>query len=85
MSHPLSYEELYEQYLELQLRVTRFSATEQELINTRDRLDQELELYKRLNSFNNDAIRSQTVNEFLQLAVESIIDILEVQGLSQSC
>jgi PAS domain S-box-containing protein len=79
MSHPLSYDELYQQYRELQLRVTRFSATEQELINTRDRLDQELELYKRLNSFNNDAIRCQTIDAFLQLSVESIIDILEVQ------
>jgi PAS domain S-box-containing protein len=79
MGNPLSYEELHEQYLELQLRVTRFSAIEQELINTRDRLDQELELYKRLNVFNSSAIRCQNLDEFFQLSVESIVDILEVQ------
>ncbi len=79
MGNPLSYEELHEQYLELQLRVTRFSAIEQELINTRDRLDQELELYKRLNAFNSAAIRCQNLGEFFQLTVESIVDILEVQ------
>ena len=50
-------EKLLADYRELQLRVTRFSAVEQELINTRDQLDAELVLYKRLNDFIKDAFK----------------------------
>jgi PAS domain S-box-containing protein len=80
MSDKLSYEELYEQYLALQLRVTRFSATEQELINIRDTLDHELVVYKRLNAFNQKALRLHDLNEFLQLAVEFMVDIFETEA-----
>ena len=50
------FQKLLADYRELQLRVTRFSAIQQDLINTRDRLDHELELYKRLQKFNSQAV-----------------------------
>lgn len=74
-----NYEELQRQYLELQARVTRFSATQQELINTKDRLDQELVRYKRLNQFFSMAIRQVNILELLSLTAEAIIDIFELQ------
>ncbi len=79
MSSPASYEELLQQYQELQLRVTRFSAIEQELINTRDRLDNELVMYKRLHEFNVKALALQAEADFLALVAEYIIDIFEVE------
>jgi PAS domain S-box-containing protein len=78
--HNLTFEQLKEKYLELQLRVTQFSGVEQELINTQDKLDQELVLYKRLNEFNRSALSQLSESEFSRLAVESVIDILELEG-----
>ena len=65
----LGYEDLLKQYRELQLRVTRFSAIEQELINTRDRLDNELDMYKRLHIFNSAALKE------MRTLVNLVIDV----------
>ncbi len=74
------YEKLLADYRELQLRVTRFSSVEQELINTRDRLDNELVLYKKLNHFIKDAFKDLSEKKFLQLACETIVDIFELES-----
>lgn len=75
-----SYDELLNDYRNLQLRVTRFSSIEQELINTRDRLDHELVMYRRLNAFNTKALKENTLNDLIQLTVESIIDVFEIES-----
>jgi PAS domain S-box-containing protein len=49
------------------------------LINTRDKLDHELVVYKRLNTFVSNAIRFRSLQDLLQLVVESVIDIFEIQ------
>ncbi len=64
---------------ELQLRVTRFSVVEQELINAKNQLDHELELYKRLSKFNYLALNEIDNSTFLHLISETIIDILEIE------
>lgn len=74
------YDKLLADYRELQLRVTRFSAVEQELINTRDQLDAELVLYKRLNDFIKDAFKVSSEAKFLQLVCETIVDLFEVES-----
>ncbi len=74
------YESLLRDYEELQLRVTRFSTTEQELINTRDRLDQELVSHRRLNDFIQNALNSIENVDFVKLVAESVIDILEIES-----
>ena len=79
MEEQLSYEELYKRYQDLHLRVTRFSSIEQELINARDKLDQELVLYKKLNDFNSQGLKSKEIGQFLELIIESIIDIFEIE------
>lgn len=71
---------LQRDYQELQLRVTRFSFIEQQLKNAQDKLDHELILYKRLNQFSNKALKSSKVEDFLTIAVEAIVDILEVEA-----
>jgi PAS domain S-box-containing protein len=79
MPHSLSPEELYQKYLDLQLRVTRFSSIEQELINTRDQLDHELVMHKRLLEFNAEALKLNSENDFIHLVAESLIDVCESQ------
>lgn len=65
---------------ELQQRVTRFSAVEQKLKDTQDQLDHELTLYKRLSNFNSTALQLNNAELINQLAVETIVDILEVEA-----
>jgi PAS domain S-box-containing protein len=73
------YNRLLNNYNELQSSVSKLLTIEQELINTRDQLDHELILYKRLNKFNNSALNQSSKTDFITLVGESIIDILEVE------
>jgi PAS domain S-box-containing protein len=73
------YESLLSKYLELQLRVTQFSGVEQQLINTRDKLDHELVLYKRFLEFSTKTILASSWSEFNQMVSEFLIDIFEVE------
>lgn len=75
----LSYNELLSKYNDLQSRVKRFSVIQQELINVRDQLDSELELYKRKQHFTQKALLCRNQNEFINILVESVVDILEVE------
>ncbi|MFY8019711.1 MAG: sensor histidine kinase [Bacteroidia bacterium] len=75
----LNQEQLIEHIRELQLRISRFSAVEQSLINVRDRLDSEIVMHKRMNSFNKEAFEVADITDFLTLASESIIDIFEFE------
>ncbi len=74
------YQDLLEQFRALQLRVTRSFAIEQELINTRDRLDHELVFYKRLNRFSSVALEAMSDHDFVMLVAEAVIDIFEVEA-----
>jgi PAS domain S-box-containing protein len=79
MSEDSKYEKLSNDYKDLQLRFTRFSAVEQELINARDRLDQELELYKRLQKYSYQVLTIEDLNDLLQIITEALVDILEIE------
>lgn len=80
MENGEAYEQLLAKYRDLELRVTKFSTIEQDLINTRDLLDQELVQYKRLTAFNSAALKLANDREFLHLLSEAIIDIFEVES-----
>lgn len=75
-----SIEKLREAYQELELRVTRFSAIEQKLINTQDLLDQELLVYKKINQFSADALATHSMEQLIQYTAESIVDIFECEA-----
>lgn len=66
-------------YDDLQKRVTRFSVVEQELINTRDRLDRELDRFGRIQEFNTRAIHARSESAFSTALAESIVDIFELE------
>jgi PAS domain S-box-containing protein len=77
--HRLSLTELQQAYLDLQSRVTQFSAKEQELINVRDMLDQELLVYKRFNAFHSAALDVHDVPALLELIAETAVDVFETE------
>ncbi len=74
------YNKLLKAYQDLQLRVTQFSFIEQKLINTQDKLDYELLLYKRLQNFNSAALKDLSMHDFVRLVAESVIDVLELES-----
>jgi PAS domain S-box-containing protein len=80
MSAEEKYNALQDEYRKLQLRITQFSAVEQQLIDTKDSLDQELEHYKRLNKFNADILSAADEISFTRTIAEAIIDIFEIES-----
>jgi PAS domain S-box-containing protein len=73
------YNKLLEEYRNLQLRVTKFSAVEQAMINIRDRLDSELDMHKRMHTYSTLALKCNSENEFAALTAESIVGIFETE------
>ena len=63
----------------MQLRVTRFSAVEQQMINIRTRLDHEITMHKRMHAINKKALLEMSDNEFSKFIAESVVDIFEVE------
>ena len=68
-----------QRYDELQKRVTRFGVVEQNLINTRNRLDCELERFERIHSFNTRAIQAHADDAFATIVAEAIVDVFELE------
>ncbi|MFM7078714.1 MAG: hypothetical protein ACKOYC_02865 [Bacteroidota bacterium] len=79
-SKPSSYETFLQQYQDLQLRVTQFSAVELQLNNIRARLDSELEMYKRLQRFSSQALKLYSKRSFVDTLAEAVVDIFETEG-----
>lgn len=79
MSAEVELERLKSSYAELEKRLARFSTVQQELISARDRLDQELEMYKRMLAFSQAALIDQTGLSFIRLVADALIDIFEVE------
>ena len=79
MSSEAELDRLKSSYAELELRLSRFSTVQQELISARDRLDQELEMYKRMLAFTQAALIDQTGLSFIRLVADALIDIFEVE------
>lgn len=78
-SNNLSYDELLKKYNELQLRVTRFSSVEQQMINIRHQLDNEIVRHNRMHKLNSKALEEMGDHEFSEMVAESIIDVFEVE------
>ena len=75
----LSQEELLAYARELQTRVGRFLSVEQQLINVRDMLDNEVVIHKRMNAFNERAFKVSDRTDFFHFIAESVVDIFEFE------
>jgi len=73
------YDELEARCDELQGQVIRFLKVEQELINTRNKLDREVERFRAIQAYSQRIIHAGTMEEFAEITVESIIETFELE------
>ncbi|MGB0723340.1 MAG: response regulator [Gammaproteobacteria bacterium] len=64
---------------ELRGHLTRFTAVQQQLITTRDRLDRELHRFSAIHQYNTQAITSRGWHAFAELTAESVVDVFELE------
>jgi PAS domain S-box-containing protein len=74
-----SYEELSAICDQLQVQVSRGLKVEQDLISTRDALDQELARFKVLQAFNDAALKVKDVDALTVLSLESVVEAFEFE------
>ncbi len=79
LNNPQDYQELKKKYDELQLRVTRFSVIEQELIHARNQMDQEVMIYRQMQQFNTKALEDITDEFYTRLVTETLLEIFETE------
>ncbi len=79
MADDKRYQELKAKYDALQLRLTRFSAVEQKLIDTGYRLDRELSRFGAIYGYSKRLIGIEGLNEFAEIAAEAVVDVFEVE------
>lgn len=72
-------EVLKQRYDDLQRRVTRFSAVEQELIDTRNRLDCELGRFGRIHAFSTRALQAGSDEAFAIMVADALLDVFELE------
>lgn len=75
----LDYLELKKKYEELQLRVTRFSVIEQELIHARNQMDREVLIYRQMQQFNTKALEEIDDEIYSRLITDTLIGIFEIE------
>ncbi len=75
----LDYLELKKKYDELQLRVTRFSVIEQELIHARNQTDREVMIYRQMQQFNTKALEDLDDEIYSRLVTDTLIGIFEIE------
>jgi PAS domain S-box-containing protein len=63
----------------LQEHVARLSVVQQQLIDTRDRLDRELERFAGIQAYNQRAITIRDPEQFAHATVETVLDLFEVE------
>jgi len=74
-----AFEALKHRYDELQRRVTRFSVVEQELIDTRNRLDCELGRFGRIHAFSTRALQAASDEAFAIMVTDALLDVFELE------
>lgn len=74
-----TYDELSAICDQLQLQVSRGLKVEQDLISTRDALDQELARFKVIQAFNDAALKVRDVDALTVLSLESVVEAFEFE------
>ncbi|MCX4239147.1 ATP-binding protein [Paraliomyxa miuraensis] len=59
--------------------LTRFSAVQQQLVNTRARLDRELARFADIHAYNTRAIAARTPSQFAQVTAEAVVELFELE------
>ncbi len=77
--HEQSIEGLRAQVADLQRHVARLSVVQQQLIDTRDRLDRELDRFAGIHAYNTRAIAVHDPERFAEITGETILELFEVE------
>ena len=77
--HEQSTESLRAQVADLQRHVARLSVVQQQLIDTRDRLDRELDRFAGIHAYNTRAIAVRDPERFAEITGETILELFEVE------
>lgn len=64
---------------DLQGQVIRFLKIEQDLVHTRNQLDRDLARFKAIQSYSQRIIQAESIVEFAEITVESVIETFEVE------
>ena len=76
---PPTNDELITRCDDLQGQVIRFLKVEQDLVHTRNQLDRDLERFKAIQSYSQRIIQAESLDEFAEITVESVIETFEVE------
>ncbi len=79
MSQPPNYAELKQAYDALQQQISHFTVVQQQLINTRDKLDRELTRFTSIQRYNTQALQQSHIEAFATVTVEAVIEIFELE------
>lgn len=77
--NPSKYDALKARCDELQSQVIRFLKVEQDLVNTRNQLDRDLDRFRAIQAYSQRIIRAESMEEFAEITVESIIETFELE------
>jgi len=72
-------DELQARCNELQGQVIRFLKVEQDLVNTRNKLDRDLDRFRAIQAYSQQIIRAESIEEFAEITVESLIETFELE------
>lgn len=64
---------------DLQRHLARLSVVQQELIETRDRLDRELSRFSGIQAYNRRALKLRNPMEFAELTAETVVDVFDLE------
>ena len=76
---PATNDELITRCDDLQGQVIRFLKVEQDLVHTRNQLDRDLARFKAIQSYSQRIIQAESIEEFAEITVESVIETFEVE------
>ena len=76
---PPNNDELVARCDDLQGQVIRFLKVEQDLIHTRNQLDRDLARFKAIQSYSQQIMHAESMDEFAEITVESVIETFEVE------
>jgi signal transduction histidine kinase len=74
----LHYEDLEEMIRDLQTRVEKGITVEQDLINTKNELDAELNRFRLMQKYSSDALKAENLESFGELTVEYFVEIFNL-------
>ena len=75
----MTVDELQARCDELQGQVIRFLKVEQDLVNTRNKLDRDLDRFRAIQAYSQQIIRAESLEEFAEITVESLIETFELE------